>query len=461
VDAVTRALVLLWRILFYRPLIVVVLLLFYSVAALLLVTVESHKKGLALALIAAFAAAGLSAILTERISRYSLQASMIGLPDHARVMRRVQGCSLVLFVAAPTALACVFGANPLAALAALAVATAVGVALAAYGGLWIVLVLLLGKVLPLEAWAELAPVQALATGVSGYLIWRWFELPQKMERGGILARAQLADATHERIERTGESEDSATAGEHGAVPPDNRLVNAVTADLDSGRHLSAVLAIGFGYSVGITWRAVLYGAGISIAVLAAWSVLHGSKPTVLAYGIVTAVCCFGVVGRLQGLLQQWMRTSTEQALLQLAPRWPESRRIKRAVVASTILVQRGSITVWIASSAAAALLGWIGSVELLWGVVAVLGASLAFSGAAWAVLAHRRIREWHLTTIAIVLTVCAGAVTVLFGASIAIGSWMVGVAMMLVPPALALAAYFLMPLRFPLEVDARVLKGRE
>ena len=154
-----------------------------------------------------------------------------------------------------------------------------------------------------------------------------------------------------------------------------------------------------------------------------------------------------------------MRTTTEQALLQLAPRWPEARRIKRAVIETTILVQRGSIVVWIASSAAATRLGWIGSVQLSWGGVAVLGTSLAFSGAAWAVLAHRRIREWHLTTIAIVLTVCAGATVLLFGASIATRSGMVGVAMMFVPPSLALAAYFLMPLRFPLDVDVRALRA--
>jgi hypothetical protein len=445
---VTKTLLLLWRVLFYRPLIVVMLLLVYSVGALLLVMVDSPKKGLAVAIIAAFAATGLSALLTERISRYSFQASAIGLPDHARA-------------AAPAALGCMFGANPLAALAALATATAAGVAIAAYGAAWLVLAPLLGKVLPLGVWAELTPVQALATGVSGYLIWRWLDLPQKMERAGALANAQLADATHEQLQRTRPSKDSSIDDEHSALAPDDLRFGAVAADLDSGRRLAAVLAVGFGYSLRITRRALLYGAGISITVLAAWSVLHGSQPTAMAYVFVTVACCFGVVSRLQRLLQRWMRTSTEQALLQLGPRWPEARRIKRAVIETTILVQRGSIAVWVVSSAAAELLGWIGSAELLSGGVAVLGTSLAFSGAAWAVLAHRRIREWHLTTIAIVLTVCAGAATLLFGAPITTRSWMVSVAMMFIPPALALAAYFLMPLRFPLNVDARALQAAQ
>ena len=296
----TQALVLLWRVLFYRPLIVVMLLVVYSVAALLLVTVDSPKKGLAVAIMAAFAATGLSAVLTERISRYSLQASAIGLPDHPRVMRRVQGCFLVLFVAAPAALACILGANPLPTLAALATAAAAGIALAAYGAVWLVLVPLLGKVLPLSAWAELPPVQALATGVSGYLVWRWFELPERMERAGTLASAQLADATHERLKRTrrSPSEDSSIDDEHGATPPNDLLIGAVAVDLDSGQRLSGVLALGFGYSVGITSRALLYGAGISIAVLAAWSVIHGAQPAVLAYGCVTAGCCFTLLGQI-------------------------------------------------------------------------------------------------------------------------------------------------------------------
>jgi hypothetical protein len=435
------------------------LLLVYTVGALLLVMIDSPKKGLAVAIIAAFAATGLSALLTERIARFSYQASAIGLPDHARAMRRVQACFLGLFVGAPAALGCMFGANPLAALAALATATAAGVAIASYGAVWLVLVPLLGKVLPVGVWAALPPVQAIATGVSGYLIWRWFDLPQKMERAGTFASAQLADATHEQLKRMRPFEESSIDDEHSALPTNDRVSDAVAADLDSGQRLAAILAVGFGYSVRIKGRALLQGAGISIAALAAWSVLHGSQPVAAAYGFITFVCCIGIVSQLQRLLQRWMRTSTEQALLHLGPRWPEGSRIKRAVIETTLLVQRGSIAVWVVSSVVAELIGWIGSADLLSGSIAVLGTSLAFSGAAWAVLAHRRIREWHLTTIAIVLTVYAGAATLLFGAPMAIRSWVVGVALMFVPPALALVAYLLTPLRFPLNVDVRALNA--
>ena len=455
----TKALVLLWRILFYRPLVVVMLLVVYAVAALLLVTVDAPQKGFAFMTMAAFATLGLSAVLTERILHHAFHARAIALPNHALIIRRVQVCFLVMFVAAPAVVAGILGANPLAALAGLVTATAVGVALVAYRAVWLVLVPFLGRVLPLGEWAGLPPVQALATGLGGYVIWRWFELPQKMERESTPAGVQLADARHERLERAEPAEDSSREDEQSGIPPEEEMLTGEAAvDLDSGRRLAAVLAVGFGYSVGIRWRALSYGAGISIAFMAALNVLYGSRHSVAAYVFVTGACCIAVVARLQGLLQRWMRTSVEQALLQLAPKWPDARQIKRAVIETTIVVQRGGIAVWMASSATAVLAGWIGSMELLCGGVAILGTSLAFSGAAWAVLSYRRIREWQFSTIALVLIVCAGAVTVVFGTPIATRSGMVGVAMMLIPPALALVAYCLAPLRFPLNVDARVLK---
>ena len=453
----TGALLLLWRILFYRPLILVLLLLVYSIAALLLLMVDLPEKGLAVAIMAAFATLGLSAVLAERVLRYALHANALGLPDHARVMRRAQGYFLVLFVAVPVLVASALGANPLGALAALTTAAAAGFALARYGAVWLILLAFLGKVVPLAAWAELPVVQALATALGGYVLWRWLELPHQQVQTRMLAPAPLADAAHEQRERSDESSTLGTIDVQSAS--DGPATDAVAVDLDSGRRLSAVLALGFGYSFVVVRRALLYGIGTACAVLAAWRVLHGWRPAVLAYAIVTALCCFALVGRLQTLLQRWMQTSTEQALLQLAPRWPEARQIKRAVIETTFLVQRGSIAVWTASSAVAALLGWIQRVELLWGVLAVSGTSLAFTGAVLGVLAHRRIREWHLTTIVIVLTVCAGATIILFGPSPAIESWIAGAGMMLVPPAAALATYCWVPLRLPLDVDERALKA--
>ncbi len=121
---------------------------------------------------AGFATIGLAAVLTERIARHSLQAGLLGLPNHARIMHLVQSWFLALFVVVPTVAASAFGASPLTAGAALTAAAALGIFLATYRAFWLVALPLLGKVVPLGDWLMLAPVQAVITGLSAWLLWR-------------------------------------------------------------------------------------------------------------------------------------------------------------------------------------------------------------------------------------------------------------------------------------------------
>jgi hypothetical protein len=453
------ALRVLWRLLVYRPTIPVLLLFVYAVAALLLFTIAAHSGGVAIAALAGFGAGALTALFTDRIKTHALHASAIALPDHARVMRRVQACFLLLFAAVPAVGACLLGAEPLAALAAMVTAAAAGILVGGYrAGGWLLLVPVLGRVLPLADWAALPAVQALAVAIGAYVIWRWFDLPLAMERAATLAGARLADAGHEQTNRLRRPKNSAPE-ESTSEPADELRPFPATTDIDSGRRLPAVLALGLGYSLRIGWRGVLYGAAIATAVLAGAQALHISRPAVPPYLIVTGFCCVARVGRLQIILQRWKQTATEQALLRLTPAWPEARSIKRAVLATTVLIQRGSIVVWAAASAVAALLGWIDGTALFTGLLAVVGTSLASSGALWAILAHRRIREWHFSTIGSVLIVGAGALTIFFGAHAPGHLLAAGAGLMMAPPALALAWYTLAPLRLPLNVDPQALKG--
>jgi hypothetical protein len=450
----STALRVLVRLLFYRPLILVLLLLVYLVGVLVFLGVEPDKRGVVIAAFAGFVTVGLAAVLTERIARHSLQAGTLGLPDHARIMRVVQGWFLALFVAVPAFTASGFGAPPLTAGAVLMASAALGIFLATYGGFWLVALPLLGKVVPLGAWLMLPSVQALITGLSAWLIWRWFELPMQRERMGALQPMLLADAMHEHVKPPVDG---------AAHEPFETQSEAATAiETPGGSMLSvpgraAALALGFGYSVKTVWRGVWRGIAMAIAVLFAWHLMYGSKSAAMGYWIVTGVCSVALVGRLQGVLNRWMNTSTEQCLLQLAPRWPDARAIKRAVILTTFLIQLGGIAVWAASTAVAVFLGWIGRSELITGGVAIIAISLAASGAWWAVLAHRRVREWHISTVVLVLTVVAGAAMIIFGAPLSDLHWAEGLALMVVPPTLALAWYWITPLRFPLDVDPRAL----
>lgn len=123
-------------------------------------------------------------------------------------------------------------------------------------------------------------------------------------------------------------------------------------------------------------------------------------------------------------------------------------------------MQRGSILVWASASGVGVVLGCLDAHALCVSALAIMATSLAFTGAAWAMLAQRRIRESNPATNLSVLMVGVGAVVIL-SSSRGVGDGLaIGVLMMTTPPVLALAWYLLAPLRFPLTVDPRVLKSQ-
>jgi hypothetical protein len=73
-------------------------------------------------------------------------------------------------------------------------------------------------------------------------------------------------------------------------------------------------------------------------------------------------------------------------------------------------------------------------------------------------LSHRRVREWRISTVTLVLLVGAGAVICLLGHAKA-DQLLLGWGLMVLPPSGALAWYWIAPLRFPLDVDPRALKA--
>lgn len=447
-----------WRLLFYRPMILVLLLLFYAASALLIVKFGANKGAVGAALLAAFAVGGLAAVLTERIVRFSREASIIALPDHARAMRSVQIGFLGIFAAAPAVLAILVGAPPLGAVAAVAVATSAGIVFASYRGIAILLLMLGAQMLPRTPWVHLPAVQALGVAASGLVLWQWFDLPRKIERGAGFENTKLADARHERRHRSVPTQDMMRPE---ALPGARALAVQPGAEgLHGDRHVPALLAVGLGYGIKTNWRGKLYGFGVALAVLAAWQLLHRQTRNPLAYTCVTAVCCMSMVAHLQHILRRWLGSAHEQALLWLAPQWPAPRLIKRAFIASTLRVQLGTVAIWASASLAAGVLGWIDGPEIYLGSCAMLATSLAFTAAAWAVLAQRRVRETNLPTILCALTVGVGTVLAISahqGLNIAL---FIGIVLMMGPPVVAFAWYTLAPLRFPVNVDPRVLQTR-
>lgn len=458
---VLKAWLTLWGLLLRRPVISILLGMVYLTTVLLIVVAAPGKRGALVALMSAFVAGGLSAVLSERIRRHCLAAGSLGIPGHSQLMHRTQGLFLILFVAAPGVVACALGLSPLTTAVTLLLGPAVGIALSVYGLWWIMLVPALGRFDTHTEWVSLPITQAAGAAASLWFIWRWFELPGRSERIGQEGPVRLGDSRHERaIRHSGPVQGSNIAvdlfdphAHDAALPP-------IDPNIEAERTLPAAFATGLGYSVRTNWRFTAYGTAAGMTALIGWHVLRGGQAEITSYVMICMVCGVSLVARLQSILQRWMRTSTEQAILRIAPLWPDPAQVKRAMLGSTLLVQRGALAAW----AAITLCGWaLDLVSNTWvfrAALALAGTSLAFSGSLWATLARRQVREWHASTVAIGITVGSGALIAAFGAPLLSLHVALGLALMLAAPAAALAWYLLAPARIPISVDPRALSSR-
>jgi hypothetical protein len=456
-----RTVRLLWRVLFYRPLILVLLILVYAVGTLLAFMVGLDKSGPVSAMTAALAAGGLAAVMTRRLTRFSRDAGMIGLPEHARLLRRAQIAFLVIFAATPAIVSMFLGASLLGAVAVISAATGFGILVAMYPSIWILLIFFGNEqIVPLSKWARYPIVQALAVAASALLLWWWFDLPAKAETVGGGADARYSDARHERRNRSARVQDlirqEGPSGEVTAVP----LQRVNEENLPVARDISKILALGLGYSIKPNWRNVLYGIGAAVAALAIWKLLHRQTSNPLAYTCVTAVSCFSVMGALQRILRRWKSTEHEQSLLRLTPMWPQSRRIKQAYIETTLIVQCGTMVAWASASVLGLALGLIDGRNIYLGFVAMLATSSAFTASAWTLLAQRRIYEINLPTIIFVVMVGVGTAMVLSSPHGVNDGSLLGIFLIAAPPAAALTWYSLSPLRFPVNVDPRALSSK-
>lgn len=451
----------LWGLLLRRPVVSVLLGIVYLTTILLIAVAEPGKRGPLVALMSAFVAGGLTAVLTERIRRHSLAAGSLGIPGHSQLMRQTQALFLILFVAVPGLIACALGLSALTAAATLLLGPAVGIALSVYGLWWLMLVPALARFDTHTEWLRLPITQAAVVAASGWLIWRWFELPERSERIGQAGPLRLADSRHERaMSRSRPIE----RGEPAPDPFDSQafdaLMSAGASDMEAERTLPQALALGLGYSIRTDWRFAACGAAAGMAALAGWHVFRGGESDITSYIGVCAICCVSLVVRLQSILQRWMRTSTEQAILRIAPLWPDPLHVKRAILLSTFVVQRGAFAAWATITLVGWALGFVPGAYVLRAAVALAGTSLAFSGSMWATLARRQVREWHVSTVIIVITVGAGGLLAIFGAPFFTLHAALGLSLMLAAPAAALAWYLLAPSRVPISVDPRALTSQ-
>lgn len=454
-DAVTRLGRVLLELLIRRPVIACVLSLFYVFAALVSSAGEAGpERGLLIAVMAAIPAAGLCAIAAERLVRYAASAGTLGIPRHAETLRAGQIALLLLLVLLPWLVAIKHDAPWVGAAALLLGAAGAGTLLVGRG---LLVVLLIAAVWvmnaafgPPEHWLAWPAVQYLVLVGSVSALWRWVQLPLRVELAAPTIQVVYSDAGHEESEAEMDAAANITPGEMAEAErrQDSYISKAVRGVLD-GRLSPAGLAVGLGFWSGTAWRAVAIGAVFGLMTVTAAREHYFLRQPHTIYLILCFVAAFLALSRVSTIVQRWRRTSAEQGLLLLSPRWPSRETLKSVFLVTMIRVQIGSVVGWVGFSAVLLALGWIDPEDVAYGALYVVATSLVACSYLWVALGSREVKEWQLSAILTALLTVTGVALFQFGPSLGTPYRAVGTAAFLVPPVISFAMFRLRPLQFP------------
>jgi hypothetical protein len=463
-DAVRRLCRVLLELLIRRPAIACVLSLFYVFGALA-TGAMGRKSGLFIAIMSAIPAAGLCAIATERLVRYAASAGILGIPRHAETLRSGQFALFLLLVVLPWLVAIGHGAPFLGAAALLLGGAAGGTLLVGRGLLVALLVPAVWVINAVfgspERWLAWPPAQYLVVAASLAALWRWVQLPTRVEFAAPRVQVAYSDAGHEESE----AEMAAAANMNPAqiaqaeTRQDAYVAKAVSG-VAAGRLSPAGLALGLGFSSGTAWRAVAISAGLGLLVVTAAREHFLLRQPQTMYIILCLLSSFLALGRVSTIAQWWKRSSSEQGLLLLTPRWPSRESLKRVFLVTMIRVQVGSVVGWTAISAVLLGLGWIDLSEVAYGALYLLVTSLVACSYLWVALGSREVKEWQLSAIANALFAVTGVVLFQFGSSLGTLYRVAGAAAFLVPSLISFAIFRLHPLQFPSIAKSRQFRCR-
>jgi hypothetical protein len=303
---------------------------------------------------------------------------------------------------------------------------------------------------PPEYWLAWPAVQCLVVAGSLAALWRWVQLPSRVEFAASRVQVAYSDTLHEQSD----AEMAAAVNMNPAQiaeaesRQDAYVAEAVRGVAD-GRLSPAGLALGLGFSSGTAWRAVAINAGLGLLVVTAAREHFLLRQPHTMYVILSLLASFLALGRVSTIAQWWKRTSAEQGLLLLTPRWPSRESLKDVFLVTMIRVQVGSVGGWIAISAVLLGLGWIDLYEVAYGALYLLVTSLVACSYLWVALGSREVKEWQLSAIATALFAVTGVVLFQFGSSLATLYRAAGAAAFLVPSLISFAIFRLRPLQFP------------
>ena len=451
-----------WRIfrllVFTRPLVLGMLCLIYALGASLAFLPSNAPEHLWLivAVTCTIPTVGIFALATERISMISVSAGELKIPRHATYVGFAQIAVSAVFIGGPLLMSRVQSLKDgLAFVAWIVAAAGLGTTLVA-GRLVVVGVVIafaaLGSQNVLGEVLANAYVQGVLFLGALYLLYGWYRLPFRIEARAGLPGGRLADATHETTD--------AALAETFAIDPAhldryeqalNASVMRATKGIAAGPS-AASLALGLGFELKTITKPFVKAVGIGAVVVFIWHFVHGERPEVFSYWLVTGVATVALVSGTSLIYQRWKVTAAEQSLLTLSPGWPSERTVKRLFVACVGGAQFSWWCGWGAISALALLLRSISFEQLATGAAVALAGSAGSAASLWILLSRRSLKQWHVTTILVALSATSGAIVFALRPPESKSAIAVALALILIPAVTGLATFMIRPLQFPVAV---------
>jgi hypothetical protein len=285
--------------------------------------------------------------------------------------------------------------------------------------------------------------------LSLYQLVRWLELPglvsgRRFHRKGRAippAGAGETDPTapdiKEQLDLLEHREFSGPLGEQFAIALSGVTRAGISAE---------ALGVGLGVAVAHSWRMRARAAALGIACLAIAHIWRSGHYQYSTYLVITVLAASFILTGVLSITSAWSRTPIEQSLLRLTPRWPSAKVVKLSL---STMVFRGQMGAWISWAPIALVcggFGWIEPRDILFGMFVLFATMCAALGVMWASFALPRLHELNWSTLTIMLSAAVGV------ACCWAGGVLLGFSFVLVPTALALLAFLLRPLQFPVNL---------
>jgi hypothetical protein len=373
----------------------------------------------------------------------------------------VQCLVIILFVIVPGAWVVVRGAPALQAASTLLGALSFGTLLVMYRAVF--LVFLFG-VLPgparslMHELLAMPVVQWIILLLSVYQLVRWLGLPAVVSGQHLRAVRVLADADHQgravspaEADKTDPTEQTSQERldllEHQALSgPLGEQFAIALHGVTPGGIAPEALGVGLGFTVGHSWRLRAKAAALGIACLALAQFWRSGQYEYSVYMLITALTASIILGGMLSLTSAWSRTAVEQGLLRLTPRWPSTKVVKLSLSTLVFRGQMGGWIGWAPIALVSGAFGWVEPQDIVFGMFILFAAMCAALAIMWASFALPSLRELNWSTLLILLSAAVGVACYWAGGPV------LGFAFVLVPTVLALLAFLLRPLQFPVNL---------